>query len=154
MTLYANRVLVAELDAAVGEVGTPSSYAKDIERQERLASGKIFNCYRSKHLPVPLLLLYREFEDFCLRGASTTEIPMRTTLFTLDLCETMRKFTSKEIKREHAFGKLIREFLQGQLSDVLTLTHQVRGESIIDIRLQVQVGASQGGYMHIHWMGP
>ncbi|DBA87303.1 TPA: hypothetical protein ACH3X1_004361 [Trebouxia sp. C0004] len=64
---------------------------------------------------------------------------MRTTLFTLDLCETIWKFTSKEIKREHAFGKLICEFLRGQLSDVLTLTHQLRGESITDIRLQVEM---------------
>ena len=30
-----------------------------------------------------LLLLYREFEEFCVRWASTTEIP---ALFTLNLC--------------------------------------------------------------------
>ena len=61
----------------------------------------------------------------------------------------MQYFASKEIKRKLAFGKLIREYLQGQLSDVLTLTHQTRGESIIDIRLQVQVGANKGGGMHM-----
>ena len=141
MALHANGRLVAEPDAAVGQVGTPSGYAKDIDRQERLASGKIFNCYRSTQLPIPLPLLYCELEDFCLRCASTTEISMRTTLFTLDVCETMRRFTPKEESREDAFGDLISEFLRSQLSGILTLTHQVRGQSITDIRLQVEVSA-------------
>ncbi len=53
----------------------------------------------------------------------------------------MQHFASKEVKRELAFGKLIREYLTGHLSDALTLTHQTRGESIIDVRLQVEVDA-------------
>ncbi len=62
-------------------------------------------------------------------------------MFTLELCHEMQHFASKEVKRELAFGKLIREYLTGHLSDALTLTHQTRGESIIDVRLQVEVDA-------------
>ncbi len=148
MALCCDRVLDAELDVAMGLVGLPSNYAKDIERQGRLAIGKVFNCYRSTQLPIPLPLLYGEFEDFCLRCASTAETPLRTALFTMELCHEMQCFASKEIRRELAFGRLIREYLTGRLSDVLTMTHQTRGESIIDIRLQVKVGANIEARMH------
>ena len=149
MALCFNRVLIAELDVAMGLVGLPSNYAKDTERQGRLAVGSEFNCYRSTPLPIPLPLFYGEFEDFCLRCASTAEISLRTSLFTLEWCNEMQYFASKDIKRELAFAKLIREYLTGHLSDVLTLTHQTRGESIIDIRLQVKVCANNKGRMHM-----
>ena len=61
-------------------------------------------------------------------------------MFTLESCHEMQCFAYKEVKRELAFGKLVLEYLTGHLSAELTLTHQIRGESIIDIRLQVKVG--------------
>lgn len=67
-----------QLDLAMGLVGLPSSYAKDIERQGKLASGKVCNCYRSTELPIPLSLLYSQFEQLRLRCASTAEIPLRS----------------------------------------------------------------------------
>ncbi len=149
MALCFNRVLTAELDVAMGLVGLPSNYAKDIERQGRLAVGNVFNCYRSTQLPIPLPLLYREFEDFCLRCASTADIPLRTSLFTLELCNKMQYFAPEEINRELAFAKLVREYLTGHLSDVLTSNHQTRGESIIDVQLQVKVYANNQGRMHM-----
>ncbi len=144
-----NRALIAGLDRAVGLIGLPSNYAKDIERQGKLASGEVFNCYRSTKLPIPLSLLCGQFEDFRLRCASTAEIPLRTILFTQEMCHEMHFFATKEINRELAFGKLVREYLTGHLSDKLTLTHQIRGESIIDIRLQVEVNANQRR-LHAH----
>lgn len=142
-----NRVLTAELDVALGLVGLPSNYAKDIERQGRLAVGSAFNCYRSAQLPLPLL--YREFEDFCLRCTSTAEIPWKTSLFTLELCNKMQHFAPKEIHRPLAFAKLVREYLKGHLSGVLVLTHEIRGESIVDVQLQVEVCAYNQGRMHM-----
>ena len=91
-----NRVLTAELDVAMRLVRLPSNYAKDVERQGRLAVGKAFNCYRSAQLPVPLPLLYCGFEDFCLRCASSAEIPLRTSLFTLELCSKMQHFAPRQ----------------------------------------------------------
>ena len=129
-----NRALIAGLDRAVGLVGLPSNYAKDIERQGKLACGEVFNCYRSTKLPIPLSLLCGEFEDFRLRCASIAEIPLRTILFTQEMCHEMQFFAIKEINRGLAFGKLVREYLKGHLSDKLTLTHQIRGKSIINIR--------------------
>ena len=149
MAFRCNRVLIVELDVAVGLVGLPSNYAKDVERQGRLAVGSVFNCYRSAQLPIPLPLLYRQFEDFCLRCTSTAEIPLRTSLFTLELCNKMQHFAPKEIHRPLAFAKLVREYLKGHLSGVLTLTHQIRGESIIDVQLQVEVCANIQGCMHM-----
>ncbi len=126
MALRCNRVLIAELDVALGLVGFPSNYAKDIKRQARLAVGDVFNCYSSAQLPIPLPLLYREFEDFCLRCASTAEIPLRTSLFTLEVCNKMQNFAPEEINRELAFAKLVRGYLKGHLLGVLTLTHHRR----------------------------
>jgi len=132
--------LIAELDIAVGLVGLPSNYAKDIERQAELANGTVFKCYRSGQRPVPLALLYPEFDDFCLRCASPACMTVRDSLFCVELCQKMQPFVSKEIKRERAFGTLFREYLQGQLSSNINMTHQTRGKSIINIQLQVKVG--------------
>ena len=140
MTLGQNATLIAELDIAVGLVGLPSNYAKDIERQAELANGTVFNCYRSGQRPVPLALMYPEFDEFCLRCASPACVTVRDSLFCLELCQKMQHFVSKEIKRERAFGSLFREYLQGQLSSNFSMTHQTRGKSIIDIQLQVKVG--------------
>ncbi len=122
MALCFNRVLTAELDVAVGLVGLPFNYAKDIERQGRLAVGSVFNCYRSAQLPIPLPLLYHEFEDFCLRCIGTAEIPVRTSLFTLEWCNKMQHFDPKEIHRLLAIAKLVHEYLNGHLSGMLTLS--------------------------------
>ena len=80
-----NTNTTAELDAAMGRVGLPSNYAKDIEKQAELANGTVFNCYRSSQRPIPLALLYPEFDEFCLRSASTTGISVRDSLFCLEL---------------------------------------------------------------------
>ncbi|KAL3158975.1 hypothetical protein ABBQ32_011373 [Trebouxia sp. C0010 RCD-2024] len=128
-----------KLNIAVGLVGPPSNYAKDVERQAELANGTVFNCYRSGQRPVPLALMYPEFDDFCLRCASTACMTVRDSLFCLELCQKMQHFVSKEIKRELAFGSLFREYLQGQLSSNFSMTHQTRGKSIIDVQLQVKV---------------
>jgi hypothetical protein len=64
LALCSNRVLVEGLDVAMGLVGLPSNYANDNDRQGRLAGEKVFNCYRCTQLPIPLPLLYGEFEDF------------------------------------------------------------------------------------------
>ena len=75
-----------------------------------------------------LLLLYSEFEHFCLTQtwASTTETP---ALFTLNLLQNSAEFATKEMKGQH------------KLSDVLTQTQierDSRGESITDVWLQVR----------------
>ena len=142
--------MIAELDAAMGRVGLPSNYAKDIEKQAELANGTVFNCYRSSQRPIPLALLYPEFDEFCLRCASPAGISVRDSLFCLELCQEMQHFVSKEIKRERTFGTLFREYLQGQLSSDMAFTHQTRGKSIIDIQLQVKVGTKQGTESHIN----
>lgn len=136
--------LIAELDIAVGLVGVPSNYAKDIDKQAELANGTVFNCYRSSQRPLPMGLLYPMFDEFCLRYASPAGISIRDTLFCLELCQEMQRFVSKEIKRERAFGNLFREYLQGQLSPDIVLTHQTRGRSIVDIQLQTKVGTRKG----------
>ena len=136
--------LIAELDIAVGLVGLPSNYAKDIEKQADLANGTVFNCYRSSQRPLPLALLYPEFDYFSLRCASPAGMSIRDTLFCLELCQEMQCFMSKETKRELTFGNLFREYLQGQLSPDIALTHQTRGKSIIDIQLQTKVGIRKG----------
>ena len=130
----------SELDIAVGLVGLPSHYAQDIERQAELVNGTVFNCYRSGQRPVPLALLYPEFDDFRLRCASPACMTVRDSLFCVELCQKMQNFVSKDIKRERAFGTLFREYLHGQLSSNINMTHQTRGKSIIDIQLQVKVG--------------
>jgi len=142
--------MTAELDAAMGRVGLPSNYAKDIEKQAELANGTVFNCYRSSQRPIPLALLYPEFDEFCLRCATSAGISVRDSLFCLELCQEMQRFVSKEIKRERAFGTLFREYLQGQLSSDMAFTHQTRGKSIIDVQLQVKVGTKQGTESHIN----
>lgn len=142
--------MTAELDAAMGRVGLPSNYAKDIEKQADLANGTVFNCYRSSRRPIPLALLYPEFDEFCLRCASPASISIRDSLFCLELCQEMQRFVSKEIKRERTFGMLFREYLQGQLSSDMAITHQTRGKSIVDIQLQVKVGSKQGIETHIN----
>ena len=136
--------MTAELDAAMGQVGLPSTYAKDIDKQAELANGTMFNCYRSGQRPIPLALLYPEFDEVCLRCASPANMLVTDSLFCLKLCQEMQRFASKEIKRERTFGTLFREYLQGQLSSDMTFTHQTRGKSIIDVQLQVKVGTKQG----------
>ena len=143
IALQQNTNMIAELDAAMGRVGLPSNYAKDIERQAQLANGTVFNCYRSSQRPIPLALLYPEFDDFCLRCASPASISVRDSLFCLELCQEMQRFVSKEIKREQTFGTLFREYLQGQLSSDMAFTHQIRGQSIVDIQLQVKVSINK-----------
>ena len=148
IALQQNTNMTAELDAAMGRVGLPSNYAKDIEKQAELANGTVFNCYRSSQRPIPLALLYPEFDEFCLRCANPASISVRDSLFCLELCQEMQRFVSKEIKRERTFGTLFREYLQGQLSSDMAFTHQTRGKSIVDIQLQVKVGSKQGRESH------
>lgn len=88
--------MTAELDVAMGRVGLPSNYAKDIEKQAELANGTVFNCYRSSQRPIPLALLYPEFDEFCLRCATSAGISVRDSLFCLELCQEMQRFVSKE----------------------------------------------------------
>ncbi len=64
---------------------------------------------------------------------------MRDILFTTELCQTMQGFASVEKHRELSFGKLFRQYLQGTLSPTVHLKHQMRGQSILDIRLQAKV---------------
>ena len=149
IALQQNTNMTAELDAAMGRVGLPSNYAKDAEKQAELANGTVFNCYRSSQRPIPLALLYPVFDGFCLRFASPGSISVRDSLFCLELCQEMQRFVSKEIKREQTFGTLFREYLKGQLSSDMALTHQTRGKSIVDIQLQVKVGTQQGTASHI-----
>ena len=99
VTVLQNTNMNAELDAAMGRVGLPSNYAKDIVKQAELANGTVFNCYRSSQRPVPLALLYPEFDEFCLRCASPAGISVRDSLFCLELCQEMQHLVSKEIKR-------------------------------------------------------
>ena len=130
-------------------VGSPSDYANQIDKQADLATGKVFNCYRSKQWSIPLALLYPFFADFCSRTSNTSGLMTRDILFTTELCQTMKDFASHGSHvgiiwdhRELSFGKLFREYLQGMLSDeepTVHLKHQMRGQSIIDIRLQAKV---------------
>ncbi len=128
-------------------IGSPSDYANQIAKQADLATGKVFSCYRSKHRPIPLALLYPCFADFCLRTSSTASPMTRDILFTTELCQAMQGFASVQKHRELSFGKLFREYLQGILSPTVHLKHQMRGQSIVDIRLQAKVrfqAAQQG----------
>lgn len=135
MTLGKKATLMAELDIAVGLVGLPSNYAKDIEGQAELANGTVSNCYRLGQRPVPLALMDpdHEFDNFCVRCASPACMTVRDSLFCVELCQKMQHFVSKEIKRERASGTLFCEYLRGQLSSNISMTHQTRGQSIIDI---------------------
>ena len=45
IALQKNMNMAAELDAAMGRVGLPFTYAKDIEKQAELANGTVFDCY-------------------------------------------------------------------------------------------------------------
>ena len=90
--------------------------------------------------PVPLALMYPEFDDLCVRCASPACMTVRDSLICVELCQKMQHFVSKEIKRGRAFGTLFCEYLRGQLSSNISMTHQTRGQSIIDIQLQVKVG--------------
>lgn len=150
IALQQNTNMTAELDAAMGRVGLPSNYAKDMEKQADLANGTVFNCYRSRQRPIPLALLYPEFDEFCLRCASPASISIRDSLFCLELCQEMQRFGSKETKRGRTFGTLFREYLQGHLSSDMAITHQTRGTSIVNIQLQVKVGSKQGIETHIN----
>jgi len=120
-------------------IGSPSDYANQIAKQADLATGKVFNCYRPKQRPIPLALLYPFFADFCSRMSSTASPMTRDILFTTELCQTMQGFASVEKHRELSFGKLFRQYLQGILSPTVHLKHQMRGQSIVDIRLQAKV---------------
>ena len=148
ITLGQTATLIAELDIAMGLVGLPSNYAKDMKRQAELANGTVFNCYRSGQWPVPLALLYPEFDDFCLRCASPACMTVRDGMFCAELCQKMQHFSSREMKRELAFGTLFREYLQGQLPSDISMTHQTRGKNIFDIQLQVKVGIGHTSAMH------
>ena len=136
LALHCSTVLAAELTEAMVLVGSPSDYANRIAKQADLATGKIFSCYCSKQRPVPLALLYSCFADFCSRMSSTASPTTRDILFTTELCQTMQGFASVVKHRALLFGKLFREYLQGILSSTVHLKHQLRGQSIVDIRLQ------------------
>ena len=122
-------------------IDTPSSYAKSIQRQGELATGKVFNCYRSSQRPIPLALLYPFFDTFCWNASDTTNLQQMEILFTLELCQKMQGFVGKESCRELDFGTLIRDYLQGILP-ATKIKHQIKGKSIVDIQLQVKVCAS------------
>lgn len=96
MALWRNVSLIAELDIAVGLVGLPSNYAKDIVKQADLANGTVFNCYRSSQRPLPLALLYPEFDYFSLRCASPAGMSIRDTLFCLELCQMLYEQRDQE----------------------------------------------------------
>lgn len=119
--------------------GAPSEYANQIAKQAKLATGTVFNCYRSTQRPLPLALLYPFFADFNLKVASTASLNTRDILFTTDLCRAMQDFASLEKNREKCFGDLFEEYLHGTLSDTVELQRQTRGKSILDIRLQATV---------------
>lgn len=136
-----NHLWVAGLADAMSRIDTPSSYAKSIERQAELATGKVFNCYRSSQRPIPLALLYPFFDTFFWNASDTADLQQRDTLFTLELCQKMQGFVGKESRRELDFGTLFRDYLQGILP-ATKIKHQIKGKSIIDIQLQVQVCAS------------
>ncbi|KAL3147719.1 hypothetical protein ABBQ32_002462 [Trebouxia sp. C0010 RCD-2024] len=123
---------------AMSRIDTPSSYAKSIERQAELATGKVFNCYRSSQRPIPLALLYPFFDTFFWNASDTADLQQRDTLFTLELCQKMQGFVGKESRRELDFGTLFRDYLQGILP-ATKIKHQIKGKSIIDIQLQVQI---------------
>ena len=141
--------LAAELTDAMVLVGSPSDYANEIAKQADLATGKVFNCYRSQQRPLPLALVYPFFAEFCLRMSSTASLTTRDVLFTTELCQTMQGFADREKHREASFGKLFREYLQGILSPTVHLKHQKRGQSIIDIRLQAEVKSTCNSAMLI-----
>lgn len=135
-----NHLWIAELADAMCRVGTPSSYSKSIERQAELATGKVFSCYRSSPRPIPLALLYPFFDTFCWNASDTADLQPRETLFTMELCQKMQGCVGEGSDREIYFGTLIRDYLQGILP--AKMKHRIKGKSIIDIQLQVQVCAS------------
>lgn len=85
-------VWIVELADAMSRIVTPSSYAKSTERQAELATGEVFNCYRSSHCPIPLALLYPFFDTFCWSASDTADLQQRDMLFTLEVCKEMRGF--------------------------------------------------------------
>ncbi|KAL3155473.1 hypothetical protein ABBQ38_011028 [Trebouxia sp. C0009 RCD-2024] len=130
-------------------IGSPSYYANQIVKQADLATGKVFNCYRSEQRPVPLALCYPFFADFCSRMSSTASLMTRDLLFIKDLCQAMQGFASAEKQRELSFGKLFRQYLQGMLSPTVELKHQTRGQSIVDIRLQAEISDQVVTLVHV-----
>ena len=133
-TSAVNQLWIAELADAMLRIDTPSSYAKSIERQAELATGKIFNCYWFSTRPIPLALLYPFLDTFCRNASDTADLQQRDTLFTLELCQKMQGFVGKESRREIDFGTLIHDYLQGILP-ATKIKHQTKGKSIIDIQL-------------------
>lgn len=121
----------AELADAVSRIVTPSSYAKSTERQAELATGEVFNCYRSSRCPIPLALLYPFFDTFRWSAPDTADLQRRDMLFTLEVCQKMRAFAEMAARRAIDFATLVRDYLQGILPG--KLKHQIRGTGIIDI---------------------
>ena len=134
----------------MSRIDTPSSYAKGIERQAVLATGKVFNCYRSSQRPIPLALLYPFFDTFCWNVSDTADLQQRDTVFTLELCQKVQGFVRKESRRGIDFGTLFCDYLQGILP-ATKIKHQINGKSIINVQLEDQVSASCcsiGSYSH------
>ena len=142
VALAVSFVWIAELADAMMRIVTPSSYAKSIERQAELATGEVFNCYRSSRCPIPLALLYPFFDTFRWSASDTADLQCRDMLFTLEVCQEMRGFTGTAARRATAFATLVRDYLQGIIDIPGKLKHQIRGTGIIDIQLHVQVCAS------------
>ncbi len=124
---------------SVHQMGTPSVYANSVRKQQQLATGKVWNCYRTGFQPIPLSLLYAFFGDFASAHTNLTNLARRDILFVQEMCQKMRAFDHEEINRELRFGSLLQEYLQHMLSTEVEMQHQRRGESIVDIRLQAKV---------------
>lgn len=121
---------------AAGELGAPSSFAKDVKKQASYA-GKVFLSYRDGSFPIPLAMLHEFFGKF------SDELGRRphadALAFAMKLSKASQEFALVEYSRESGLYKLLKEFMEVSMRDVGSITREVSGQSSADIMYSVKV---------------